>query len=49
MLCMTYKPTDPAIIENDGDTSWGSHMVLEIDPVKNGCGYASIIWSASSN
>ncbi|MBR8759966.1 RagB/SusD family nutrient uptake outer membrane protein [Porphyromonas levii] len=41
MLCMTYKPTDPAIIENDGDTSWGSHMMLEIDPVKNQCGYAS--------
>lgn len=42
MLCMTYKPTDPAIIQNDGDTSWGSHMMLEVLPGDdNGCGYAS--------
>ena len=38
MFGVTYKDTDPNIIENDGDSSWGSVMLLE-----NGfdCGYAA--------
>lgn len=41
MLCMQYKADDPAILENDADTSWGSNMCIEIDPKKSGCGYAA--------
>lgn len=35
---LTFLPTDPVILENDGDSSWGSVMCLE-----NGfdCGYAA--------
>lgn len=35
---VTFLPTDPVILENDGDSSWGSVMCLE-----NGfdCGYAA--------
>ena len=35
---LTYKDTDPNILENDGDSSWGSVMTME-----NGfdCGYAA--------
>lgn len=38
---LTYKPTDPCILENDADTSFGSHMCLELDPDNSGMGYAS--------
>lgn len=41
MFALTYKSTDPNILLNDGDSSWGSAMCLEIDPVASGCGYAS--------
>lgn len=43
MLCMTYKSDDPSIRLNDADTSWGSHMILEINPDAkvSACGYAS--------
>ena len=38
MFALTFKDTDPNIVENDGDSSWGSVMCLE-----NGfdCGYAA--------
>jgi hypothetical protein len=41
MFGMTYKPTDPNILENDGDSSWASWMCLEINPDVSACGYAS--------
>ncbi|MCH5329490.1 MAG: RagB/SusD family nutrient uptake outer membrane protein [Alistipes sp.] len=41
MLAVTYKPTDNCIIVNDADTSWGSWMIIEINPNTSGCGYAS--------
>jgi hypothetical protein len=41
MFGLTYKPDDPNILENDADSSWGSHMILEINPTVSGCGYAS--------
>jgi hypothetical protein len=41
MFGLTFKPTDPNILENDGDSSWGSIMCIEVDPVGSGCGYAS--------
>ena len=41
MFCVTYKDTDPCIKLNEGDTSWGSQMTLEIDPVNSQCGYAA--------
>lgn len=41
MFGLTYKPTDPNILENDGDSSWGSMMCLEINPDVSGCGYAA--------
>lgn len=39
MLALTYKKTDPAMLTNDGDTSWGSQMILEVQP--SGMGYAA--------
>lgn len=38
MFAITFRDTDPNIAENDGDSSWGSIMILE-----NGfdCGYAA--------
>lgn len=38
MFAVRYKDTDPNITLNDGDSSWGSQMILE-----NGfdCGYAA--------
>lgn len=39
MFALTYLPTDPNIIYNDGDSSWGSQMIMECGP--SGCGYAS--------
>ncbi len=43
MFCVTYKDTDPCIMYNDADTSWGSQMSLEINPDKDvsACGYAA--------
>ncbi len=41
MLACRYKSDDPNITKNDGDSSWGSHMCIEIDPVGSGCGYAA--------
>lgn len=41
MMGLTYKKDDPNILENDGDSSWGSTMCLEINPVTSGCGYAA--------
>jgi hypothetical protein len=41
MFGLTYKANDPNILENDGDSSWGSWMCLEINPDVSGCGYAS--------
>ena len=41
MLCLQYKADDPAILENDGDSSWGSMMCMEINPYVSGCGYAA--------
>ncbi|MDR2969666.1 MAG: RagB/SusD family nutrient uptake outer membrane protein [Tannerellaceae bacterium] len=41
MFGLTYKSDDPNILENDADSSWGSHMILEINPDESGCGYAS--------
>ncbi len=41
MFGVTYKSDDPNILENDGDSSWGSIMCLEINPDVSGCGYAS--------
>lgn len=41
MFGLTFKATDPNILENDGDSSWGSIMCLEINPDVSGCGYAS--------
>jgi hypothetical protein len=41
MFGLTFKPTDPNILENDGDSSWASWMCIEINPDVSGCGYAS--------
>jgi hypothetical protein len=41
MFGVTFKPNDPNILENDGDSSWGSIMCLEVNPTVSGCGYAS--------
>lgn len=41
MFGMTYKSDDPQITNNDADSSWGSMMCMEIDPVNSGCGYAA--------
>ncbi|MDR2585376.1 MAG: RagB/SusD family nutrient uptake outer membrane protein [Prevotellaceae bacterium] len=41
MFGVTFKPTDPNILLNDGDSSWGSWMCIEVNPDVSGCGYAS--------
>lgn len=41
MFGLTFKKDDPNILENDGDSSWGSIMCLEVNPDLSGCGYAS--------
>jgi hypothetical protein len=41
MFGVTFKSNDPNILENDGDSSWGSWMCLEVNPDVSGCGYAS--------
>lgn len=38
----TFKSDDPTILENDGDSSWGSAMAIEIFHAGGaGCGYAA--------
>lgn len=39
MLGVTFRDDDPCILENDGDCSWGSQMILEV--LKSGMGYAA--------
>lgn len=41
MLGLKFKNTDPAIIDNDADSSWGSFMCLELAVGPGNCGYAS--------
>lgn len=41
MFATRFQAQDPCILENDADTSWGSHMSIEINPEVSGCGYAS--------
>lgn len=36
---MSHASTDPCIMKNDGDTSWGAQMINEVGP--SGCGYSS--------
>ncbi len=39
MFGVRFKSSDPTITGNDGDSSWGSHMILEVH--ESGMGYAS--------
>ena len=39
MFGLTYKDTDDNVLANDGDSSWGAQMILEIS--STGCGYAA--------
>lgn len=39
MLAVQFDDDDPCIIYNDGDSSWGAQMIIEVSP--SGCGYAS--------
>lgn len=39
MFGLFYKDTDENVLANDGDSSWGSQMILEIS--STGCGYAA--------
>jgi hypothetical protein len=39
MFACTFKSTDPNILNNDGDSSWGSQMIIEVSA--SGCGYAA--------
>jgi len=39
MFCVTYKADDPAVLENDSDSSWGSQWFNEC--AASGCLYAS--------
>ena len=41
MYATKFNPTDQNILLNDGDSCWGSHMILEINPSVLGCGYAA--------
>ena len=41
MLAVTFKSDNPCIQNNDADSSWGSWMVMEINPATSGCGYAA--------
>lgn len=40
MFATTFKSNDPCITQNDGDSSWGSWMVMEITP-EGEMGYAA--------
>ncbi len=39
MLAVQFEDDDPCIINNDGDSSWGAQMIIEVSP--SGCGYAA--------
>ena len=39
IFCIDQLATDPNIIENDGDSSWGSQMIIEVGP--SGMGYSA--------
>ena len=39
MFGATYKSTDDNILDNDGDSSWGAQMIIEVS--ESGCGYAA--------
>ena len=41
MFATKFISTDNNIILNDGDSCWGSQMILEINPSVSGCGYAA--------
>ncbi len=41
MFGCKFLPTSPNILKNDADSSWGSMMILEINPTVSGCGYAA--------
>lgn len=39
MFAVRFKDDDPCILQNDGDSSWGSQMIIEVSASE--CGYAS--------
>ncbi len=39
MFGLTYRADDPNILLNDGDSSWGSQMIIEVSASE--CGYAA--------
>lgn len=39
MFGLTFRSSDPNILQNDGDCSWGSQMIIEVS--ESGCGYAA--------
>jgi hypothetical protein len=39
MFGLTFKSTDKNILDNDGDSSWGSQMIIEVSASE--CGYAA--------
>lgn len=39
MMGLTFKSTDANILNNDGDSSWGAQMIIEVS--ESGCGYAA--------
>lgn len=39
MFAVRFKDDDPCILQNDGDSSWGSQMIIEVSA--SGCGYAA--------
>ena len=39
MFAVAYKSSDENILDNDGDSSWGAQMIIEVS--ESGCGYAS--------
>ncbi len=41
IFALQFKSDDPCILLNDADSSWGSQMCVEVDPVASACGYAA--------
>ena len=39
MFGLTFRSTDPNITDNDGDSSWGSQMIIEVSASE--CGYSA--------
>ena len=39
MFAVTYKESDENILDNDGDSSWGAQMIIEVS--ESGCGFAA--------